>query len=279
MFLMQITFCGTGAPSFNPQRACAGIIVHHDDAGFMLDCGPGTVQTAIAAGVRLDQLRAVFLSHLHFDHTFCVAELLTRLAFWGFALPVIYGPCGTRNYVDRALDFACMALENFSGGRLLGKLKALHVQEIPPGDTRMVAGVHVQSEVVPHATDVQAQARRLTVDALSVVYSGDTRAVPEIMVPLAQDADVLIHECYTTVGLEALLATRSPGRAAWAREHFTRGHSLLPDVARIAHAAGVRTLVLTHLLPTETADQLLAEAKEIFDGTVIVPHDGLLLKV
>jgi ribonuclease BN (tRNA processing enzyme) len=225
--------------------------------------------------VRLDQLRAVFLSHLHWDHTFCVAELLTRLAFWDFALPVMYGPCGTRNYVDRALDFARTTL----GSRSRGRPKTPHVQEILPGDTRVVAGMHVQSEGVPHAADLQAQAHRLTMNDLSVVYSGDTRAAPEIMVPLAQGADVLIHECYTTVGLEALLATFPPERAALAQEHFTRGHSLLPDVARIAYEAGVGTLVLTHLLSTETEDQLLAEAKETFDGTVVVPHDGLLLEV
>jgi ribonuclease BN (tRNA processing enzyme) len=68
--------------------------------------------------VRLDQLRAVFLSHLYWDHTFCVAELLTRLAFWNFTLSSICGPCGTRNYVDSALDFARTTLGSRSRERL-----------------------------------------------------------------------------------------------------------------------------------------------------------------
>lgn len=277
---MHITFCGTGLPELDPKRACAGIVVQNDDVGFMLDCGPGTVQIAIASGVPLDQLRAVFLSHLHIDHVFCVPELLTRLVLLEFPLPSIYGPSGTKEYVDSALDFARTALGYMGRGRFLQKsLEAVDVLETLPGDKRIVAGFHIQSEVVPHVANLQAQARRFTIDGLSIVYSGDTRSAPEIMVPLAQDADVLIHACYTKVGLDAWHATLRPERADRMREHCKSVHCLLSEVARIAHEAGVHTLVLTHLLPTESEDQIITEAKETFGGKVVVAHDGLVFKV
>jgi ribonuclease Z len=276
---MHITFCGTGFPVLNPKRACAGIVVQYDDVGFMLDCGPGTVQNAIASGVPLDQLRAVFLSHLHLDHVFCVPELLARLVLLGFPLPSIYGPSGTRKYMDSALDFTRAALGNMGGGLLQKSLDAVEVVETLPGDKRVVAGIHIQSEVVPHAENFQAQARRLMMDGLSIVYSGDARSAPEIMVDLARDADVLIHSCYTNAGLEAFLATLKPERADRIREQVKSVHCLLSDVARMAHEAGVHTLVLTHLLPTESEDHIIAEAKETFGGKVVVAHDGLFLKV
>jgi len=276
---MHITFCGTGLPAVNPKRACAGIVVQNDNVGFMLDCDPGTVQNAIASGVPLDQLRAVFLSHLHLDHVFCVTELLTRLALLEFPLPSIYGPSGTRKYMDSASDFARTALGYMGGGLFQKSLAPVDVLETLPGDKRVVEGVHIQSEEVPHVANLQAQARRFRIDGLSIVYSGDARSAPEIMVDLARDADVLIHSCYTNAGLEASLATLNPERADRMREHNKSVHCSLLEVARIAHEAGVNTLVLTHLLPTESEDQIITEAEETFGGKVVVAHDGLVLKV
>ncbi len=275
---MHITFCGTGLPELNPKRACTGIVVQNDDVGIMLDCGPGTVQNAIASGVPFDQLRAVFFSHMHFDHILCVPELFARLLHSMFPIPSFYGPSGTRKYMDSALDFTRAALGNMGGGLLQKSIEAVNVLETLPGDKRVVAGIHIQSEVVPHDPSIQAQALRLTMNGLSIVYSGDTASVPEIMVPLAKDADVLIHECYTKAGLDAFLATK-PARADRVRDAFKIVHCLMSDVARIAHEAGVHTLVLTHLLPTESEDQIIAEAKETFGGKVVVAHDGLVLKV
>ena len=275
---MHITFCGTGLPELNPKRACTGIVVQNDDVGIMLDCGPGTVQNAITSGVPLNQLRAVFFSHMHFDHILCVPELLSKLLHSRFPIPSFYGPSGTRKYMASALDFTRTAFGNIGGDLLQKKLEAVDVVETLPGDKRVVAGIHIQSEVVPHAENLQAQARRFTMNGLSIIYSGDTASVPEIMVPLAQDADVLIHECYTKAGLDAFLATK-PARADRMREAFKIVHCLLSDVARIAHEAGVNTLVLTHLLPTESENQIIAEAKETFGGKVVVAHDGLVLKV
>ncbi len=58
---------------------------------------------------------------------------------------------------------------------------------------------------------------------------------------------------------------------------FMRVHSNLPEVSRVAAEANVETLVLTHLLPTEAEEQLIAEAAEWFDGRLLVAHDGLTL--
>ena len=85
-------------------------------------------------------------------------------------------------------------------------------------------------------------------------------------------------------------ATASPRwngtRRGWiSKEHgrfkaaFTRSHSEVGSVSRIAAAARAGRLVLTHLLPTEEDEELVAAASREYAGPVIVARDGLVVEV
>jgi ribonuclease BN (tRNA processing enzyme) len=75
--------------------------------------------------------------------------------------------------------------------------------------------------------------------------------------------------------LERLLA-RVPN-AARLREHLLASHTTVEDAARIAAAAGVKTLVLSHLVPADdpevTDALLLAAAQPHFAGRIVVGQD------
>ncbi len=60
---------------------------------------------------------------------------------------------------------------------------------------------------------------------------------------------------------------------------FATSHSEVAGVAALAAEAGVKRLVLTHLLPQETDEELVAACAPHFDGEVIVASDGLQLEV
>jgi ribonuclease BN (tRNA processing enzyme) len=53
------------------------------------------------------------------------------------------------------------------------------------------------------------------------------------------------------------------------------------DVGRVAAAAGVKTLVLSHLVPADdpaiTDDMWIAAARPHFKGDIVVAHDGLAI--
>lgn len=49
--------------------------------------------------------------------------------------------------------------------------------------------------------------------------------------------------------------------------------------AEIARDAGVRRLALTHLFPWGETDALRTKAAHVFDGDLVLAHDGLLLTV
>lgn len=270
---MRVLFCGTAASALTPPRAATCILLEHDGDAILLDCGPGSLERILDSGPSLPHLRSIIVSHMHMDHVQGFSELLAHMVFPFGALPSVFGPVGTKHYFQ-----AAAALTNIVS-RLPGKAPGtpfnLEVEELASGDERDVHGWQVRTVEVPHAPDVTAHAYRLTRDGRTIVYSGDTRPVPEIMVPLAQGADVLIHECYSDTGIDRWVAHMRADRAQAVRDAFRSTHTDVASAARIAAEAGVRTLVLTHLNVGELPDDLIAQASRHFTGEILVASDRL----
>ena len=97
-----------------------------------------------------------------------------------------------------------------------------------------------------------------------LVYSGDTRPT-ERLIEAARGADILIHE--------------SGGLDANAAEVHRPGHSTAGDAGRVAAAAGVRRLILTHLPSDPLAAPMLDEARAAFGGPVDLAADLALIDI
>jgi ribonuclease BN (tRNA processing enzyme) len=138
---------------------------------------------------------------------------------------------------------------------------------------------NLKSVLVPHAPEVRALAHRVAFGGAAVVYSGDTRAVPEIMVPLTEGADLLIHEAYSEAGLADWTRDFDRPMASAISDAFERTHTNIRVAAQIAEAAGAKRLALTHLNPGERPERLRAEAAGYFKGEIVVAADGLELEV
>jgi ribonuclease BN (tRNA processing enzyme) len=155
-------------------------------------------------------------------------------------------------------------------------------------DTR----VRVSSAVVQHPPIVPALAYRFDIGTRSVVFSGDT--VPrEELVQLAQGADILVHEAMNGPVIDQLLRDAFKQRAAakepyadgysadeWI-EHMHRGHTPVAEVGRIAAKAGVKTLVLSHLVPSFGIkdSQWRTDAATHFRGRIIVARDLMTISI
>lgn len=270
---MQITILGTGQAYLDGDRAGASIFVEHDGSGLLLDCGPGSLGRAEQSGIGLERIQAVLLSHLHFDHAMGVAELLTRTAFQDVRPPLFVGPSRTGEYMRDATEFARTQMRFLVDGLWLHRLDDVDVTEMPAGGELVVGALRARSTTVPHIDDLHALAWRVEAGGRAFVYSGDVGPADGVLGPFAGGADVLIHECYSEAALTAHASGMSDERARAVRRAFEHTHTTVETAARVAAEAGVGTLVLTHLLPTESDDRLIEEAGRSFRGAVVVARD------
>ena len=274
---MRITFCGTGAgAAVNPRRGASSIHLSHGDAQLLVDTGPGFMERMADSGLNPDAVSGVVFSHLHFDHAMGVVELFSRLIVRRGAPVTVFGPRDTDSYIEAALAFARVnATSDFTRNWLDG----VSVELTRPGDERELGGMQVRSVEVPHAPALECLARRFEAGGRTLVYSGDTTYAPDTMVPLCEGANVLVHEGYTDLVLERMASGLSEAGRAGLYAGVRGTHSTAFEAGQIARDAGVETLVLTHLMPDERDDELVADARRAFDGTIVVASDGLSLEV
>ena len=228
------------------------------------------------SGLDPDSVSRVVFSHLHFDHAMGVVELFSRLIMRRGEPVTVFGPRDTDTYIEAALAFARV---NATNDRIREWLNGVSVELTRPGDERELDGIRVRSVEVPHAPDLECLARRFEAGRRTLVYSGDTTYAPDVMVPLAEGADVLVHEAFTESALERM-AQRLPESRRDSLYRGVRGsHCLAADAGQIARDAGVNTLLLTHLTPDERDEELVEDARRAFGGTIVVASDGLSLEV
>ena len=89
----------------------------------------------------------------------------------------------------------------------------------------------------------------------SLVYTGDTPEDGRV-VELARGARVLLAEC------------------SFPEEEAAPNHLTPSAAARMARAARVRTLVLTHFYPSMDPEEARTRAARVFDGTIELARDG-----
>src|SRR6187200_1800188 len=108
---------------------------------YLIDAGDGAVAQLAKANLRVGAVRAVFLSHLHFDHTagmLAVIGLRMQLETRG---PLhVYGPPGTRTFIDGLLAASAPAMRAGYGIPGQGWNADLEVVELSGGSTTMVDG-------------------------------------------------------------------------------------------------------------------------------------------
>jgi ribonuclease BN (tRNA processing enzyme) len=134
--------------------------------------------------------------------------------------------------------------------------------------------VTVTAALVDHPPVVPAFAYRLDAADRSIVISGDT-ARSDRVVALARGADVLVHSALYAPAVRRMVA-RVPN-ARRLEESILAHQTSAEDAGRVAQAAGVRTLVLSHLVPPDdpelTEQMWLDAARTHFRGRVIVGRD------
>jgi ribonuclease BN (tRNA processing enzyme) len=269
----RLILLGTaGGPTPKKTRAAPSQAIVIDDRVYVVDCGNGVARQLVLAGLHLASIRHVFITHHHSDHSADYGTLL--LLAWGDALKTrvdTWGPPPLARVTSLFFEMSRPDLvirEKDEGRPPLQPL--VHAHEITRGgrlfqDDR----VTVRCCLVDHPLVPVALAYRFDGPDRSIVISGDTRRSVNL-IALAKDADVLVHE--------ALYLPRAPGAEGSAlRRHVLGSHTPVEEVGRIAAEAGVKQLVLSHLVPGEippvSDEEWRAAAGKHFSGPIVVGRD------
>jgi ribonuclease BN (tRNA processing enzyme) len=296
---MRVVLLGTqGGPNFNATRAETASLVIINNQLHLVDCGYGALAGLIRADRNYRDVAHVFLTHLHDDHTADLASLMGHQWTGGRVTPTdIYGPAGTRRLVDGSLQFNRLSeeirlVDEARSARMADLFRA---HEIKASATPLVAyrdsAVTVSAVENTHYTEVthrrmphRSLALRFDGSGRSVVFSGDTN-YSENLVNLARNADVLVCEAMHIPSTRASFDVRVAAGAyadnpegVW--QHIVAAHTPLDVAGRMAREAGVRTLVLNHIIPggwnPEIGDEVYRrEAAREFSGEIIVGRDLL----
>lgn len=289
--------CGSGSPLPDADRAgpCIGVIAGHD--AFVFDTGSGSVRKLLRMGFPAEKLQAAFLTHLHSDHFDGLGELLLQAWIGGSRnapLPV-YGPEGVAEVVGglrQAYDIDHefrIAHHGPKIARPAGYGGAPFVIPEPQGSPPVATvwerdGLRIMAIRVNHMPVRPAFGYRIDYRGRSLVISGDTAYSPDLA-RAASGADVLFHEALQPrllKDMEQALDRRGRRGAAQIMRDIPGYHTTPEDAARVAKAAGVRALVLYHLVPAvprAIEPAFLGNARSVFDGDLEVGRDGLLVSL
>ena len=248
----------------------------------VVDCGLGVTRGLVDAGISLKALDLIFITHLHSDHVLELGPLIHTAWTAGLATPVtVYGPPGTGLYWQHfcqamAFDIEIRIVDE--GRPDISKL--VSVVEFGEGSVLDERGLTVTALRVDHPPVTECFALRFEHGGRSVVFSADTAFFPPLA-GFAKKADILVHEAMLEDGVERLVART--GNGARLREHLFASHSLAEEAGRIASDAGVRRLVLNHLIPAD--DPAIGEVdwidavRKTWSGDLTIARDGLVVQL
>jgi ribonuclease BN (tRNA processing enzyme) len=262
---------------------------------YLVDAGNGVAGQLAKAGLDAKDIGTIFISHNHNDHNADMGTIMGVAWTSGRNAPTtVYGPPGTRKAIDGFLQFYSVNAEirrseqtmlatpeqlflakDIDGAGLVYKDANIKVTAVENTHYHFRAGSSAEGK------DKSYSFRFETPDEI-IVYTGDT-GPSEAVTKLAHAADILVSEVANLDVLEAFLThtpawlTTSPETQASLIRHFREDHITPEEVGKMAAQAGVKKVVLTHLLPA-VPDQALQRTfvdgvKKYYSGPVVVATD------
>lgn len=279
-------------------------LVQVENNHFLVDCGEGTQMQLRNYGLRMSRIDAIFISHLHGDHCLGLMGLISTLNLYGRTRELtLYGPKGLDEIITIQLRYSQTWLRFPLHFQIIDTGQASTILDLPSLTVETVPLVHrvpcagfifrekpkapnIRKEALhediklahialfKQGKNVYDESGALLYDhldytlppqpSLSYAYCSDTRYNPQ-MIDQIKGVDLLYHE------------------ATFAEEHAQRAvetrHSTAKQAAQTAQEATVRQLLIGHFSTRyKELDPLLAEAKSIFDQTILAT-EGLTVSL
>jgi len=309
---MQIHFLGTssGCPSKYRNVSATAVQFERHKAWLLVDCGDGTQQKIMQAGLSLFHLSAVFITHGHGDHCFGVPGLLSSVHLAGRKQPLLLvAP-------QKVIDFVLHALrltETELGFQLQAQpwepmleiseplqLEQCQVTLHPLQHRTASVAFKIRESQVPRrlyleklrqhgitrgshlallqqGLDADYAGKRLLASQYSYLYWRPRTVLiagdnenPNLLQSACADIDLLVHEA-TFISTDLARMTKATG------------HSCAKRIAEFAERVAVPHLVLFHFSARYHGPGMLqplaAEAKAYYHGQLTLADDGLCLNI
>jgi ribonuclease BN (tRNA processing enzyme) len=278
----KIVFLGTkGGPRVGIGASNPANLVMVNDTPFVIDCGMGVSRQLLNAAVPIETVKYIFISHHHSDHNLEYGNLFYNAWVAGLSTPIhSFGPGGieamTRTYWELNKFDIETRIEDEGRPDPRPLLIARDIDR--DGVVLQTADVKVTAFRTPHPPIVDNFAYKFETPDGTIVFSSDTAYNPKLA-EFARGADVLVHEALYLPAVERLV-TKSKN-AVTLKKHLLASHTTTEDVGRIAAAAGVKVLVLSHFVPgddpTITDENWMEGVRKNFSGRIVVAKDLMQL--
>lgn len=278
----RVVMLGTGTPRPDPDRSGPATAIIVGDTPYLIDFGPGVVRRAAAAfergvtaiGTAAVNIRTVFLTHMHSDHTVGYPDLIFTPWVMGRKEPLeVYGPKGLRAMTENVLRAWQIDVDGRTNGLNQHNSSGCKVNahEIAPGIIYRDRNVAVTAFAVRHEEMANSFGYRFDTPDRCIVISGDT-APTQAIIDNGRGCDVLIHEAYSMESFRKV----SPRAREFRRTH----HTSSVELAEIANKIRPGLLVIYHRsnaggdrAAVEHEKVLVDEIRAAYGGNVVAAHD------
>lgn len=292
----RLVLLGTaGGPPAHSTRSQPANMLQIGARTYLIDSGQNAAQQALRAGVPAQRIDALFITHLHWDHTLGLGYLMATGWMLGRSAPMlIYGPPGIADYVGRevkAVQFGEDIFRAQSPDRppLASLYAAREVDISEPREIFRDDQVRVTAVANSHFAQVhggehaygpdKSYSYRFDSTKGSVVFTGDT-GPSEAVNKLAEGADILVAEIVDVDSILAAMKALNPnGRFDMLATHMKQQHLAPEEVGKMAAAAGVKKLVLSHYVMGQNVDpaSFVPKIRPFFSGEIVVGQDLMVI--
>ncbi|AKI02496.1 metal-dependent hydrolase, beta-lactamase superfamily III [Hoeflea sp. IMCC20628] len=276
---LEVTLTGTqgGPPVFNGQAGAGTLVRYGDDANkcsdvmLQFDAGRGTLQQLSKLNVPVGKINAVFLTHIHSDHTDGLADLVQVRWHFGSAGPKVDLVCSADveakpGHVASCANLATHLGDSYIASGEIAQRLAENPKRLPGGPAELLNvstfDGTAEGQEVWRSGDVVVSAvtsrhiaghasYRVDTPAGSVVIGGDAgndlpapprdSSTSASVETLAKDADVVVHSTIHPV--------MGPDKDSGFPPPVFYRQATASDLGAMSQRAGVKHLMLTHLIP------------------------------
>ena len=274
---MKLTLLGTGGPLPDPARHGPAAMLQIGNKYLLFDAGRGVVLQMVRAGIPIERVNPVFITHHHYDHIGDLPDLILTSWLQGRKHTLkIFGPPGTISIIKTLLDQVYNKdIEFRSKGELAIGWTPVESTDLRAGFVHDGGNCKVFAEMVTHGHGLGfprifkeqwvCLGYRVEAEGKVIAISGDSIAC-EGLDRLARDADVLVLCCYL-----AQAEITNPYMERLAKDTIACSDS----VGKIAKKARVKKLVLTHFGPKPGVmmPEIASDVARDYEGPVLLGKD------